>query len=326
MERIKGFVMDGTQRQKKSRKQKRRITRWMVYVIVLLLSIMMMLPAGLLLSENKESFFGLVLMIISIFGFHFSAIALIVRAIKAIVKRSTAKHERLKEVSYNEINYSGDVEATRQTTSERFSYNVDDTLHLDQSAPELSWGVVVLYLLILFPVGVFFMVRKIIHERTHYYDNGIKMIIMGAVFMALTVPVILLFLITGADNTKSLIIVTMIPGVYAVFGAVSIVLGLIYKCKGKENETYMKAIVYEKITKIDTLAGIAKTSYSGAANVIQRLIDSDMLKGAYIYHKDREVIVPGISKKIAFRCKNCGGTTVLYANEKKECIYCGAEV
>ena len=306
-------------------KQKRKLPRWVVYIIIFFASFLLIIPAIPLLNANKDSFFGIVLAMGFVFGSHFAIIALIVYVVKAIVKKVTSKKEKPKVVSYQEIKYPGEVGNNGQTPLKSFTYNTDDTLRLNPEAPALSWGYIALFLVILFPVGVFFLIRKVMHEKTQYYDNGVKMIVMGVLSMVLTVPLILLIIITGADSARALIIVNAIPGMYALFGAVSVVLGVRFKQKGKQWNAYMKAIVNDKITNIDMLAKMAKTTYSGAVDVIQKLIDSRLLEGAYIYHRDREVIVPGVSKKIAFRCKYCGGTTVQYANDEKECVYCGAK-
>jgi hypothetical protein len=111
-----------------------------------------------------------------------------------------------------------------------------------------------------------------------------------------------------------------------VCGAAFITAGILMKRTGRVNNAYMTAITIEHVTKIDTLAAMMKTDYSGVVKTVQRLIDSDLLKGAYIYHRDGVIIVQGVSERVAVRCRMCAGTTVRYKSDKNECVYCGAEL
>ena len=74
----------------------------------------------------------------------------------------------------------------------------------------------------------------------------------------------------------------------------------------------------------DAIAEKDGVSYEVASSVIQRLIDKGLLPGSYVYEQDREVIVPGISTRFAFRCRSCGETTVIGADGKNECVHCGS--
>ena len=94
--------------------------------------------------------------------------------------------------------------------------------------------------------------------------------------------------------------------------------------RGRIADAYMKIITVDRVTAIREIAARMQTTYASAADNIQKLIDAGQLCNAYIYHRDGEVIVPGISRKQAWYCRSCGGTTVLYANDTRMCEYCGA--
>ncbi len=191
-------------------------------------------------------------------------------------------------------------------------------------AAVLEWAAIFLLIIIVLPLGLFLMFRKAGYEKMRYYDNGRKMMFIGAALTAFTIPVILLFSLAGAGSFKTLITYIGIPSLYAAAGAVAFIAGFIYTRKGRSAERYLEYIVIDKITNIDAIAEKDGVSYEAAASVIQRLIDKGLLPGSYVYEQDREVIVPGISTRFAFRCKNCGETTVIDADGKNECVHCGS--
>ena len=88
----------------------------------------------------------------------------------------------------------------------------------------------------------------------------------------------------------------------------------------------MTILKIDRITRLDKIAQIMKTDYARSADVIQSLIDNGLLKNTYIYHRDKEVIISGISEKIACKCRCCGATTVLYGTDIRECVYCGERI
>ena len=225
------------------------------------------------------------------------------------------------------LKYLTDKLTARQITVERELNGAlflgDDTFYVEGGKAEVTWGSVVLSLLVLPPLGIFYLIRKAVQEKSKYYLNGVKMKVMGSVFMIATaLPILILTMGEGKISTK--IAVIALPGFYALLGLSIFIIGYVFEKKGKTNEGYLSAIFLDKETRLDVLAKRQNATYSQAVDTINKLIDNGYMQG-YIYHADREVIVPGISKKIAFKCYNCGGTTVLYSNDERVCVYCGAK-
>ncbi|MBQ6268004.1 MAG: hypothetical protein IJK64_09585 [Clostridia bacterium] len=268
-------------------------------------------------SGAKESVLvsAWIFLLLASMGFFAGMVVFIVKAISA---KATAHESSPKETVYGKTIAEGGSGGQVKY----YHYNKDDTLHLKNASADMTWGYVVVYLIVLCPVGVFFLIRKLIHEKTHYYGNGVKTIILGCIVF---VPAVwsLISLLVFEDGAPSLMLL-VISAAFSAGGLIALIAGFWLKHRGATNNAFMSAITIDKITSIDTLSERMHTDYSGAVRVIQRLIDAELLEGAYIYHKDRIVIVPGISEKIAVKCSMCGGTTVLYSSEQRECRYCGA--
>ena len=311
------------------KEQKKKLPKWAFFLILFGASVLLFIIGSLIAKNEATSFLGDIIAFPASLGTQVFPIILIVYLIKAIVratrKKLVSERKAPREVTYNEIHYSGDVDE-KKTVLKRFSYNKNDILRLGKNAQPLYWGFVVMFLLFLFPMGLFFMIKKVHYEKTRYFDNGVNMIITGGFFTGVALPIVVLLSYPWHDLSRENIILASLPLIVAIFGVILIIAGMILRRKGKINEYYMSLIVNERITNIREIAKRGRTTYSKASERIQKLIDADFLSGAYIYHRDKEVIVPGVSKKIAVYCKNCGGTTVLYANDKRECDYCGARI
>lgn len=311
------------------KEQKKKLPKWAFFLILFGASVLLFAIGSLIAQNDAISFLGYIIAFPALLGVQVFPVILIVYLIKAIVratrKKLVSKRKAPEEVTYSEIRYSGDVDE-KKTTVKRFSYNKNDILRLGPDAKPLYWGFVVMFLLLLYPMGLFFMIRKVHHEKTRYFDNGVNMIITGGFFAGVTLPIAVLLSYPWHNLSRENIMVVLLPLMVALFGVILIIAGTILRRKGRTNEEYMSLIVNERITNIREIAKRERATYAKATEQIQKLIDAGFLDGAYIYHRDHEIIVPGVSKKIALKCESCGGTTVLYVNEKRECSYCGAEI
>lgn len=246
-------------------------------------------------------------------------VAFLVSIVRWSSDKITSYYEDAKPVTYSEIEYSGDVDEKKyQTPTKNYSYNTGNSF--SRSVSNQSWSQVIGFMVVLFPVGIYYMIRKIHSERDRYYHNGVKLILIGSVFSILTIPGVIFYL---ANDVAP---VALLPGIYLLTGLIMIIIGVIILKIGKTEVEVMKIITNDCITNLDSISSRIKRSYSDVVNTIEDLIDSGELSGTYIYHHDREVIVPGISKKVAHKCNNCGGTTVYYSNEITYCEYCGSKI
>jgi hypothetical protein len=105
---------------------------------------------------------------------------------------------------------------------------------------------------------------------------------------------------------------------------------LIFYPKRKEksitkDELCKNLILTDKITDINIIAEKAGITYSRALRIIDGLIYDNEIPDAFIDYSGEEVIVRGITDKVALKCYNCGSTSVFRMNETQKCKWCGAD-
>lgn len=201
-----------------------------------------------------------------------------------------------------------------------------NTPHRSKGHEDYTWGQVAAALAVLPPLGLFYVIHKTSREKELFYINGVKMTVIGITLLLLTLPPILLVLCTGTDDPSGLVFLLFFPGGFTLVGAAMTVLGIRSVRQGKRNDRLLHLILEEKITRIEQLCALTATTYPKVTDRVQWLIDNELLRGAYIYHRDKEIIVPRISSRIAIKCVNCAGTSVLYANDERICVYCGGKI
>ncbi len=287
---------------------KKSLPRWAVYLIGLGASIVLSILSTALLDTplSKVSSF---LLIVSSMGTFLFPLALLIYGLRRIVHGATKDHVSVEE----ELSRRGSPIPRPE----------NKTFRANPSAQDATWPVVIVLLFTLFPMGIYLLILKTTYEKARYFANGVRLIVLGAVMAAPTLGFILLLLATGADDARTLWMLVGFAGVPCLVGLFCFVFGWILRRRGLENDAYRRLILVDRVTDMEDIARRMHTDYAHATRVIERLTSSELLPDAYLYHRDHELIVPGISKKIALRCRHCSGTTVLYSNEDRICAYCG---
>lgn len=188
-----------------------------------------------------------------------------------------------------------------------------------------SWPLVILMLVLFPPLGAVFMWRKLSYEKLQAYRNGQVVAIFGGVvaILAARLPLAELVYVLRGQSAPSSISFILLFGSVSLVGIGMILLGIKISRAGELDLYLLYLIREQKITDLPKLAQMAGISYKTLTLKLEKLIDGP-LQDAYIYHRDRILIVPGISERSACFCRQCGATTVLYANEERICEYCGA--
>lgn len=256
-------------------------------------------------------------------------VVLIIRGVKALAKRIKGDHIEPSVRAYKQSDTGVRVDNLEDGIGKKhevYVYNQDETFRFNRDAAPLSWGLVFLLLFLLFPFGVYCLIAKTLSERGRAFRNGTTMLTAGIVALIPSLGFILLIAVTGADSLHAFLAVIAAPVVAAVLSIALAIYGAWLKRRGEEEDNYRSLITMDGVTNIDTLAEHNHTDYAHVSTIIDRLINAELLGDAYLSHEEREVIVPGISKKIARRCSSCGGTTVLFSNEPRVCEYCGGTI
>lgn len=263
---------------------------------------------------DKDSVIATVITVIVAFSLIIIVPTFITHLLKQLSQKILFRHKKYESVTLAKTNFN---------SSDRYKYSGNCYY---ANGKYINWTTVFLSMSVLFPVGIYYLIRKLSYEKMRYLSNGIILTIVGSAFVIITAPIVALIITAAYGNLRDILLLTAFPGTYMLTGLSMIITGIVLKQKGITNETYMTLVTEYEVTNLDSLRTELNTTYSDVTDRLMKLIDIDLLPDSYIYHKDREIIVPGISKKVAIKCNICMGTTVLYSNEEQICTYCGGKL
>ena len=195
--------------------------------------------------------------------------------------------------------------------------------YMETEEKTASWLTIFFWLILLFPIGIFYLLKKLTVEKVKYYAHGVRLLVMGFFIVAVSAIFIFWRVSMVYPDWWQMLQNGAFPFIYFLIGIGCIVTGIILRKKGATYEKYMVLIEEYHITNLDKLKSELHITYAKVTSQLEKLIEIGFLSECYIYHRDRELIVPSLSKKIAVRCITCGATTVLYSNEEPICAYCG---
>ncbi len=201
-----------------------------------------------------------------------------------------------------------------------------------------SGWVVFAWFILFFPVGIYFLHRRLTEDRTESLRNSKIVNVLGWILVSMgALYIILLF---TADNDRESIIsaliilggIFIIPGLRVLYGAKKM------KQKGMRYNRYYH-IINGRISSIAEIARSAAVPPKIALTEIQDMIDCGFIPGAYIDLNRQEIILPGSrsnirqvilnqanqkeKRKKAINCPNCGANGVVTEGTATECEYCG---
>ncbi len=305
---------------------KKKMPGWKISLLGLLGSGAFLLLVFLFYAivDREPGDFGTLLLIVGLLIHFVFQIALVVCLVRMLIRRAQGDHTPPPVRAYQPVD-SGVRVDDRPVDGGRsvYTYNRDESFRFQENAAPMSWGAVCLLLVLIFPVGFYFLIVKTLMEKGRHYRNGSVLLVVGALMLVPSLGFVLLIVFTGADSRKALLAVIAMPCLLAAAGLCFVIYGAWLRARGKREDLFRSLITVERVTGLDTLAQRAGTDYAGAVNVVAWLLDAGLLGNAYLSYNDREVIVPGISERIVRRCPSCGGTTVLFANDRPICDYCG---
>lgn len=309
---------------------KHKLPRWAIYLIGMFVVPLALGGLGVLLQNLNKDLSDIVVAIGTVIGY-VCFFALIINRISAIIRHFTQKQAAQGE-ELDRKAMAAKAERTGKPghmSPNRSLKAREDILRVGVYAAPVHWGGIILLLILLPPFGIYLLILKTTYEKARYSINSVWTIVIGVLLMLPSLFWLVLFMATSGgfqgiiDSWSPLILFFFIG---FPIGLACIVLGLVLHHLGKENDAYQRLILIEEVTDLYRIAERMHANYAHVTRVIERLIDYGILPDAYIFHRDHEVIVPGVSKKIALRCKNCSGTTVLYTNEERICAYCGGKL
>ncbi|MDD3192468.1 MAG: TFIIB-type zinc ribbon-containing protein [Oscillospiraceae bacterium] len=203
-----------------------------------------------------------------------------------------------------------------------------------------SWGIIALWLILFFPVGIFFIVKKMTGDKFSYIKNGKALKNLGVVLICFA-GLYLIMLFTGDLTAGPVLSIILIFG---GSGALCLYKGMEYIKRGTKYNRYVAIINASNDLLVDNIAAAVPTTYDQAVKDIQSMLDDGFFMNAYLDLNKRELIMakaapqPNVIANNMFvgsqgatnnqphsvKCPNCGATNTVVPGAKNECEYCGS--
>ena len=195
-----------------------------------------------------------------------------------------------------------------------------------------SWGWVIFWFILFWPVGLILLFRKINSDRATILKDGKKVTIMSVVLMGLGVLIFMAILGGSTDTYTFLWAFALIGGGIWVFFVARKM-----KIDGERYKKYITLVVNQNQTSIDNIAPNVGVSYEVAANDLQKMIDLGYFIGGYINVAQREIVLSKtapqqssqtdtatqVQEKVT-TCRSCGANNRVIVGRIVECEYCGS--
>jgi hypothetical protein len=208
-----------------------------------------------------------------------------------------------------------------------------------------SWGVIILFLIIFWPVGLFLLYRKITGDKSAALKNSKVLNIMGWVFVALAIIYIFMAITGNLETDKGSSVVELIMIILVFFGgggAFMIYTAKKMKVNAEKCKKYIAIVINNNETSIDNIAAAVPSSYEQTTKDLQKMINNGYFENAYIDVSKREIVLP--NKNLvqtypisniknspvnepqikAVACRNCGANNKVVEGQVCECEYCGS--
>jgi hypothetical protein len=204
-----------------------------------------------------------------------------------------------------------------------------------------SGWVVFLWFIFFFPLGIYFLHRRLTEDKTESLRNSKIVNVLGWILVSL--GVLYLCLLFTPNNIAQGLTGVMIAAVFLFGIFIAPGLRVLYgarkmKIKGMRYNRYYH-IINGSVSSIAEIARSAAVPLKVAVTDIQEMLGSGFFPGAYIDLNRQEIILPGsrnnihsvnlnqanqkVNRKKAINCPNCGANGVVTEGTVTECEYCG---
>lgn len=205
-----------------------------------------------------------------------------------------------------------------------------------------SWRRILAWTILLFPVAMYYIKRKLDSNPVDYVRNGEKVRWFGISMLVLMVLIVINEPNKTAEEAGAGIVWTVL--VLTIMGIYGLIIGQMYIKMGKKNARYLSLIFSGENPLIAEIAREFPTSYNQAVRDIQRMIDDqgilhaslDLQQGRiYVGKKPAESATPNVQKSTntaqdipsavssaVIKCPNCGAPNRVYSGRENVCEYC----
>jgi hypothetical protein len=191
-----------------------------------------------------------------------------------------------------------------------------------------SWVAIVLLLLLIWPVGLFLLIKKLTNRR--YMLSGKN---TGAIVAAVIMLLFGISIVSGNGGSAGMVVFGIS---YLAGGALTV----LFINKGRKDadrfRKYIDIVVNGGERNIDKIAGYVALPYDKVVKDLDEMIKLEFFRGAVVDKTNgkiqlREMNVPGQQQQqqqqqqvTVVRCSNCGANNTIPIGMVTECEYCGA--
>lgn len=189
-----------------------------------------------------------------------------------------------------------------------------------------SWRLIIFLLILFWPVGVYYLIRKINGDKKASLSSGRTMTIWGWIIAGM-----------GIISWTTLIEDGFIDGTIGMLFFVSLGLVLVYLGKkssinATKYKKYIDLIVNNNVRSIPTIASAIPVSHDVAIKDLEDMITKGFFEDAYMnYTRDEivfavedEIVKNTKVEMIVAPCNGCGANNQVEKGQIGECQYCGS--
>lgn len=198
---------------------------------------------------------------------------------------------------------------------------------------QISWEWIIFWCIIFWPVGIYFLVRRLGSDRTATLKNSgtvkktsIVLIVLGVLAM------ISAFSSHGTIGTFFYgLLLFILPGVLLYKKSLSM------KYEGRKLQKYIAIVINQGEKSIEKISGAVGVSMQEAQDDLQKMIDQGYFPDTYIDAATFEIILPDrkerdvmdyeLERQKNYRvvtCQSCGAQEKVAEGQIRECEYCGS--
>lgn len=198
---------------------------------------------------------------------------------------------------------------------------------------QTSWGWIVFWCILFWPVGIYLLVRRLGSDRTAVLKNSGTVRIISIVLVVLGVlSMFSAFSSSGTIGTFFYgVLLFVLPGVLLYRKSQSM------KYEGEKFQKYIAIVINQgekSIEKISLAVGVSKQE---AQEDLQKMIDHGYFQNTYIDAAASEIILPDRKNRdlVAYEqekqknyravtCQSCGAQGKIAEGQTRKCEYCGS--
>lgn len=195
-----------------------------------------------------------------------------------------------------------------------------------QKNKTMSWGLIIFLCIIFWPVGLFFLFKKINADKSATLQSSKKVFIISYVLIAMGV----IYLAGSAEKEPSSSGVAVL---FIIGGIWLFVVARKMKANGEKYKKYISIVINQRLFDIDNIASSVGVTYEVARRDLQKMIDTGYFTDAFINASTREIVLVSNSSEVKSQvqskvvaCKSCGANNSIIVGQNNICEYCGSAV